>query len=347
MHQAPTSTQAMLFGTAVRPDQLVHEGPLLSAIRHCDILVPEYHGHWSAVEWRRGDPWFGNYDEIAQFAANHGQSVRGHSLIWEQMTPDWARREMQVKQDWRLVERHFANLLHRYRGRIDEWIVVNEMIDTENGDGFMRRTSFQRAFGNDYVAHALRTARKHDPDARLMINEYGLCADNPVDEARRVALLRHVEQLKKADVPLDMVGIQGHLELAKGAVPQARLSRFFQDLADMNVKLALTEVDVLEDDLSLSLRERDAKVADAVASLLDVAKQQPAMTSVTTWGLSDRHSWLQQRSESTQNAVERSPINEAQINRGLPFDSAMRTKQMMHTLAYDLSNSRISSLRTL
>lgn len=344
MQHSVSSTEGMRFGAAVRPDQLVHEGSLLSAIRHCDILVPEYHGQWSAVEWRRGDPWFGNYDAITQFAADHGQSVRGHSLIWEQMTPEWARHEMQDKQDWRLVERHFANLLKRYKGSIDEWVVVNEMIDTEAGDGFMRRTSFQRAFGNDYVARALRTAREHDPDARLMINEYGLCADNPVDEARRVALLRHVEQLKKADVPLDMVGIQGHLELAKGAIPQERLARFFQDLADLGVKLALTEVDVLEDDRSLSLRERDAKVADAVASLLDVAQQQTAMTSVTTWGLSDQHSWLQERSAETQRAVERWPINDAQINRGLPFDSAMRTKQMTHTLASELSGSRLSAL---
>lgn len=344
MQQSISSNQGMRFGAAVRPDQLVHDGSLLSAIRHCDVLVPEYHGQWSAVEWRRGDPWFGNYDAITQFAADHGQSVRGHSLIWEQMTPEWARREMLDKRDWRLIDRHFANLLRRYRGRIDEWIVVNEMIDTEDGDGFMRRTSFQRAFGNGYVAKALKTARRHDPHARLMINEYGLCADNPVDEARRVALLRHVEELKKADAPLDMVGIQGHLELAKGAVPQDKLGRFFQDLADLDVKLALTEVDVLEDDRSLSLRERDAKVADAVASLLDVAQQQPAMTSFTTWGLSDRHSWLQERSPFTQSALERSPINHAHLNRGLPFDSAMRTKQMTHTLAGGLSGSRLSIL---
>lgn len=322
-----------LFGAAVRPDQLVEEGPLLSAIRRCDMLVPEYHGQWSAVEWRRGDPWFGNYDALADFCDRHGQMLRGHSLIWEQMTPDWARAEMMEKRDWSIVERHFANLLPRYSGRIAEWIVVNEMIDTEDGDGDMRRTSFQRAYGNGYVERALETARALDPHARLMINEYALYHDNPTDEARRNALLRLVERLKARNVPLDMVGIQGHLELTKDLASQGRMARFFRDLADMGVDLALTEVDVLESDRTLSLEARDARVAGAFAHILDVAESEPAMTSIVTWGLSDRHSWLQERSAETQSALNCLPLDGADLNRGLPFDAEMRPKQLQKTLA--------------
>lgn len=321
------------FGAAVRPDQLVEEGPLLSVIRQCNILVPEYHGQWSAVEWRRGDPWYGNYDAIVDFARDHGQMVRGHSLIWEQMTPDWARREMIDRRDWKTVERHFASLLPRYSGRIAEWIVVNEMIDTEEGDQGMRRTSFQQAYGNDYVARALETARDLDPRARLMINEYGVCHDNQTEEDRRTALLRLVEQLKGRGVPLDMVGIQGHLELEKGLISQGRMARFLRDLADMGVELALTEVDVLEKDRSLSLAERDGQVADAIGWLLDVAQQEPAMTSMVTWGLSDRHSWLQERSDATQAALACTPPDCVSLNRGLPFDAEMRPKTLHGVLA--------------
>lgn len=63
------------FGAAVRPEQLFTPSPLRSTIARCDILVPEYHGQWSAVEWRKGDPWFGNYDAIVSFAELHGQTV--------------------------------------------------------------------------------------------------------------------------------------------------------------------------------------------------------------------------------------------------------------------------------
>ena len=317
-----------MLGAAVRPDQLKTSGPLLDAIRGCDLLVPEYHGQWSAVEWRRGNPWFGNYDAIVDFATDHGQAIRGHSLIWEQMTPDWARAEMLAKKDWRTIERHFAHLLPRYSGQIGEWIVVNEMIDTENGHKDMRRTSFQRAFGNDYVARALETARTLDPKAKLMINEYALYHDNPVDEARRNALLKLVERLKAKGVPLDSVGVQGHLELAKGAVPQRRIEKFLSQLTDTGVEISFTEVDVLEDNLAAPLKERDARVADMVQSLMDVVRNQPAVTSIVTWGLNDKDSWLQERQEATQQAAQCTPTDCAGLNRGLPFDGNMQPKPM-------------------
>ncbi|WP_169805600.1 endo-1,4-beta-xylanase [Novosphingobium rosa] len=320
------------YGAAVRPDQLVDDTPLLTAIRRCDILVPEYHGQWSAVEWRKGEPWYGNYDAIVNFAETHGMAVRGHALIWEKMTPDWARAEMLEKRDWRTVTRHFADLLPRYSGRIADWIVVNEMIDTEDGENGLRRTSFQRAYGKDYVAMALLTANGLDPQARLMINDYALCYDNPVDEARRNALLRLVENLKARGIPLHSVGLQGHLELAKGAIPQARLARFMADLADTGVKLAVTELDAIEADRHRPLAERDAAVADHTQSFLDVAMDQPAVESIVTWGLSDRHSWLQENAPDTLAAVSHAPIDGKRLNRGLPFDADMKPKRMQVVL---------------
>lgn len=320
------------YGAAVRPDQLVNDTPLLSAIKRCDILVPEYHGQWSAVEWQKGEPWYGNYDAILDFAQQHGMAVRGHSLIWEKMTPDWARAEMLDKRDWGTVTRHFATLLPRYSGRIADWIVVNEMIDTEDGEKGMRRTSFQQAYGDDYVATALLTANGLDPRARLMINEYALSYDNPVDEARRNALLKLVENLRKRGIPLHSVGLQGHLELAKGAIPQKRLAQFMSNLADTGVSLAITELDAIEADRHRSIAERDAAVADHIQSFLDVVMEQPAVESIVTWGLSDRHSWLQENAPDTLAALSHAPIDGKRLNRGLPFDADMKPKQMQVVL---------------
>jgi endo-1,4-beta-xylanase len=329
----PASLPARRFGAAVRPEQLVGDSALLATLRrNCQLLVPEYHGQWSAVEWRRGDPWYGNYDAIAAFAQAHDMTVRGHALIWEQMTPDWARHEMADQEDWRTIERHFATLLPRYRGTIGEWVVVNEMIDTEGGDRDFRRNSFQHAYGNNYVQRALETAHALDPDARLMINDFSLYHDNPVDEARRGAMLRLVERLKANGTPLHAVGLQGHIELAKGRIAQPRLARFLAELAGMGVDLAITELDVLEDDRKLPVEERDRRVADATTALLDVAMDQPAMRSVVTWGLSDRDSWLQDRAGATKAAQTCSPVDCGGLNRGLPFDGAFEPKPMYAAL---------------
>lgn len=331
---APALPPRRLLGTAVRPEQLASANPLREVIHaDCDLLVPEYHGQWSAVEWRRGDPWFGNYDAIVDHAAVRGAMVRGHSLLWEQMTPDWARAALRHDADWRVIARHFAHLLPRYRGRIAEWVVVNEMIDTEDGHAGLRRTGFQRAFGNDYVRRALDTAHALDPDARLMINDYSLLHDNPVDERRRVALLTLVERLKRDGAPLHAVGLQGHLELAKGALVQPRVERFLAELAATGVRIDITELDVLEDDRRLPLARRDERVADLARSLLDVALEQPALASVTTWCLDDGNSWLQERAPATLAAQRCSPIDCHNVNRGLPYDGALRPKPLRDVVA--------------
>lgn len=319
-----------LFGTAVRPDQLVPGTALEYCIRRdCQLLVPEFHGQWSAVEWIAGEPYYGNYDAITDYARATGKKVRGHSLLWEQMTPDWARRSLAEDRDWSVIRRHFAGLLVRYRGRIGDWVVVNEMIDTEGGDGFFRRNSFQRAFGNGYVARSLKLARELDPDARLMINDYSLCQSNPVDAKRRRAMLKLVEQLKSRDVPLDCVGIQGHLELSKGPVATRELETFLAELAGMGVEIAVTELDVLEDVRDLPVAVRDQRVADTVEQFLAVVRDQQAVRSIVTWGLRDSDSWLQEKVDETRIANAAQPLDCARLNRGLPYDGHMRPKPML------------------
>lgn len=326
------------FGTAVRPEQLVVGSAVEAHVRRdCALLVPEYHGQWSAVEWVAGQPYHGNYDAIVDYAQITGKSVRGHSLIWEQMTPDWARTAMIETGDWNVVRQHFATLLPRYSGRIGEWVVVNEMIDTEGGDGDFRRTTFQRAFGNEYVARALETARELDPTARLIINDYSLCQDNPVDAARRTAMLRLVESLKARGAPLDCVGLQGHLEIAKGAIPRSELAAFLEDLAAMGVEIAVTELDVLEDDRNDSVAKRDSAVAGIVEDYLDVVLANPAVTSVVTWGLSDAHSWLQDKDAATKTAQTCAPVDCHNLNRGLPYDGQFRPKPMQEVLRQALA----------
>jgi endo-1,4-beta-xylanase len=322
------------FGTAVRPDHLIAGSrPARLIAEHCDFLIPEYHAQWSAVEWRRGNPWFGNLDSIADFARACGKTVRGHALIWEQMTPDWARQAMLRDRDWSVVHAHFATLLARYHDIAPEWIVVNECIDTEQGAGDIRRTSFQRAFGNDYVERALETARDLAPTARLFINDYALEYDNPVDEARRNALLRLVERLRQSGVPLDGVGVQAHLELAKGPLATQALQRFCKQLVGMGVEIAITELDVLEHDRRAPIAVRDARVADATRAFLDVVHAQPCIRTIATWGLFDQDSWLQERDPETRSATQRSPVDCGRLNRGLPFDGDYVGKPMLSVLS--------------
>ena len=62
------------------------------------------------------------------------------------------------------------------------------------------------------ISHTI--AREADPAARLVINDYNLEFHTPEDEARRNALLKLFERMRRSGTPVDAVGIEGHLTAA-------------------------------------------------------------------------------------------------------------------------------------
>jgi endo-1,4-beta-xylanase len=281
------------FGAAARIGDISSDSALREILlRDCSCLTPEIHLKWDSLEFTKGAFNFSPVDDLLRFAERHGKQLRGHTLLWEQSTPPWAKREILASRDWRLVAGHFSRLLSRYRGRIFEWDVVNEAIDTERGADGLRASCFYRAFGPHYVERALREARTLDPAARLLINDYGFEYENPVDEARRTAFVDLLIRLKDAGAPLDGVGLQAHLDLSKGRIRPATIERFVRAIADLGLDVTITEFDVKESAARAPFDVRDERVAEHVRDYLDVVLAQPALRGLVTWGLSDKYSWL-------------------------------------------------------
>ena len=316
------------FGAAIRMDQLNDDPLLKDAVLHeCSSLTPEIHFNWNSFRYHRNSPWFEHADSLVALAQTHGMHVRGHSLLWPQTTPNWAVKELRRTKDWGLVDAFFKEVLPRYEGRVHEWDVVNEPIDSEKGIDGLRTNVFYQAFGPSYIERAMREARRYDRKAKLFINEYGFDYDNPVEEARRTHFLKLVERLKKADVPLDGVGIQAHLDLSKGPFKPAILHGFLKELRAFDIDIVITELDVKEHDKGAPLPLRDHRVASEARSFLEVALDEPAVTGVVTWGLSDRHSWLEDQSKGLP------PVSHAhKINRGLPYDARLERKAMYYEM---------------
>lgn len=303
------------FGTCVRMDQLDADPALRGEVlAQCSSVTPEIHLKWNSIENKRGQFWYEPVDRLVAFAADNNLRIHGHALLWEQSTPDWAVRAIRRDRDWNLVGGHIERVVSRYRDAIDTWDVVNEPIDTQEGSDGLRRNSFFRAFGEGYIARALEATSAHAPSARLMLNEYGFEYDNYVEVDRRAAFLKLLEDLRRADVPLHGVGIQAHLDLGKGPLAAREISSFLQHIADMGLFIRITELDVKEHDLRASIAERDRRVSDEVRRYLDIALAQEAVEGVTTWGITDRLSWL------------------GSSNRGLPYDAELRPKSMVAAL---------------
>ena len=310
------------FDAAVRFDQIAADDALRAAVlRNCTHLTPEIDLKWNALEPRRGELRLGPADDLAQFALRHGLKLRGHTLLWHDGVPGWAAEALAERPDWTLVRRLFASVIPRFGDSIEDWEVVNEPIETGYRMDGLRRNPFLAAFGPDYIRRALEEARQFAPNARLAINEYGLDYELPVERDRRYLLLRLIERLRNEGAPLNAIGLQAHLDLAKGPFDERAFEAFLKELAGFDLQIAITEFDVMEADRRAPIAVRDRRVADMARRYLDVALAQKAVAGIATWGLSDRHSWLQEhRPEPREGA--------ADANRGLPYDGDFAPKPL-------------------
>lgn len=267
-------------GTAVRSGPLAVQRPYRELVaRLFSTVTPENAMKWSETEPEEGEFDFGRAEAITRFAREHGQQVRGHTLVWHNQVPPWVWT-LQGKDLRAAVRRHVQTVARHFRGDVAAWDVVNEAIDDR---GRLRRWHVSEQLGADYIAQSFRWAREADPDAKLYINDYGIEGINPKSD-RLHALVR---DLRARGVPVDGVGFQMHVNLR--GVPES-FERNLQRFAALGVELAVTEADValLLPATPRDLRRQAAVFGDAVRGCVAVR----ACRSFTFWGFTDRHSWI-------------------------------------------------------
>ncbi|KDR75985.1 hypothetical protein GALMADRAFT_225732 [Galerina marginata CBS 339.88] len=234
---------------------------------------------WYATEPTRGVFDFSGSDVIVKLAQKNGQIVRGHNCVWHSQLPDWVTAgnfDNSTLQS--IVTTHCSTIVGNYKGQI--WDVINEPF---NDDGTWRSDVFYDTIGEGYVALALQAARAADPNAKLYINDYNIEGAG----SKSTAMLNLVKSLKAQGVPIDGVGIQGHLIL--GQVPSTMQATIEQFTA-LGVEVAITELDI-----RMNLPVTDALLLQQkqdYQSVITACKNVPGCVGVTVWDYTDRHSWI-------------------------------------------------------
>ncbi|USI72469.1 endo-1,4-beta-xylanase [Sphingomonas morindae] len=317
--------RGMRFGLALRPEDGEDPRTLALVTREADSIVSDRLFKWASIEAERDRPDFTAADALAEEAAARGLGLRGHAGFWYRSIPAWLRPDLADGRANGLIVEHVRAMVARYRGRIFEWDVLNEVIEPDDRQPLgLRAAPFGRAPDLGLYVDCFAAARAADPHARLYLNDYGVECDSDNNAARRTCLLKLVEALKARGAPLDAIGIQSHL--ATNRRFSARIFRdFLGELAGLGCAIKLTEFDVCDTGVRGDTAARDRAVADYARRFLDAAFDEPRVIGLVAWGVRDGGSWLQQ--EAWARRADGAPL------RPLPFDDAGRRTPLWTAIA--------------
>ncbi|GAB3692303.1 endo-1,4-beta-xylanase [Saccharopolyspora tripterygii] len=301
--QAPglrdAAPEGLAIGSAVagggHHEEQPYPDPFTSDQRYRDVLArefsslsPENQMKWDYLHPARDTYEFGTTDAIVDFAEQHGQVMRGHTLLWHSQNPEWLESGGFSPDELReILHEHISTVVGRYAGRIQQWNVANEIFDDS---GKLRSTDniWIRELGPGIIADAFRWAHEADPGAALFFNDYGVEGDN----AKSDAYYQLAKDLLAQGVPVRELAAQAHLDLDDGF--PADLTQNLQRFADIGLETAITELDVR---MTLpqggaptpqQLSEQADYYRSALQSCLDVS----TCHSFTVWGLPDKYSWV-------------------------------------------------------
>lgn len=329
----------MRVGAAVNTRDLRENTKLYETVlKHYSVLVLENEMKPENMNPAPDVYHFDAADAFAEFGQENGIALRGHTLIWHSQVPAWwfegsgedgrATREELLAR----MEEYITTVVTRYKGRIHTWDVVNEAV-SDNGDGLRgeeENSLWTSIIGDldgdgkntDYIEQAFYLARAADPDAQLILNDYNLEGD----AAKLEAFYLTVKAMLEKGVPIDGVGIQGHINTGWPSVEnfEAAIEKLasLKDF-DPDFVVQVTELDMslfswgdesLEKEMDVILQ---TQFAVRYADLFDMFRRQAEkgnLDMVLTWGVYDGASWLNNY-----------PV-EGRIDAPLLFDRDMQAK---------------------
>ena len=194
--------------------------------------------------------------------------------------------------------------------------------------------------GKNYIQEVFKLASQADPNADLIYNDYNLYKTE-----KRKAILKMVQSIKSKGVKISGIGVQAHWDLNSPSIKE--IEQIILDISNIGCSVSFTELDIsvlpspwelvgaevnqnftqFEGDKRMNPYPKDLpeflsiKLAKRYQDIFNLfVKHKDKISRVTFWGVSDKHSWLNDW-----------PIK-GRTNYPLLFDKNYQTKQAYNSL---------------
>ncbi len=170
--------------------------------------------------------------------------------------------------------------------------VVNEPLNGHNppdGGGSPARANYENALGGsgatgwDWVINSFKLARKYLPNAKLLINDYGIINDNVATDN----YLQIINLLRDRGL-IDGIGVQGHrfeLESADTNTLKSNLDK----LAATGLPIYISEMDL--GNLGNTGTPDDAQQLQLYQKIFPILWKHPGIKGITLWGYIQNQIW--------------------------------------------------------
>ena len=244
---------------------------------------------------------FDNCLPAIQFALEHGQKIRFHTLVWQNQTTEWlftedytvegplVSREVMLQRMENFIRQVLSYFDENYPGLIYAVDVVNEAY---NGPGVTVQTTNNRWYdtiGEDYIYYAFKYARKYAADyMKLFYNDY-----NCLQKTNKLPI--NLQQMKDEGL-IDGIGMQSHFSVtqAKDSVANnaTEILMAVKKFCDAGYELQLTELDIgMKNKDPWHWKKQVILYKELFEGLVELKEEGYSITGVTVWGLSDTLTW--------------------------------------------------------
>ena len=243
--------------------------------------------YWWGYEKKRGAPDYAGTERYVKWCRENGITVKGHPLVWNHQDPAWLPGDLDEIHD--LQMRRITDCVERFKGVVDIWDVVNEPTDFERLKDKKMTKIWQKAGKIPFTLEAFERARKKNPDALLLINDY------KTGEGYEEVIKKLVDD--GGNKVYDAIGIQSHMH--SGAWTVEKMWDVCDRFSKFGVPIHFTEVTVLSGKLGWSnpkpwdsTEEGEKYQAEHAERLYTVLFSHPAVEAITWWDFSDRGTWM-------------------------------------------------------